>query len=85
MDDSLLVCAEAALHYEGVFLSSDQVEVRSEVTIDVPGLTELSQTWELKVRYKTWSRLSVVTFPDQQSSQHSPWLPRPVAAGPICR
>ena len=53
MDDSLLVSAEAALHYEGVFLSSDQVEVRSEVTIDVPGLTELSQTWELKVRYNT--------------------------------
>ena len=44
VDDSLLVSAEAALHYEGVFLSSDQVEVGSEVTIDIPGLPELSQS-----------------------------------------
>ena len=44
VDDPLLVSAEAALHYEGVLLASHQVEVGRQVSIDVPGLAELSQT-----------------------------------------
>ena len=44
VDDALLVGPQAALHYEGVLLASHQVEVGRQVSIDVPGLAELSQT-----------------------------------------
>ena len=49
VDDALLVSAEPALHYEGVLLAPHEVEVRGDVTVDIPGLTKLSQTWDCYV------------------------------------
>ena len=44
MDDALLVSPETALNDEGVLLAPDEVEVGGDVTVDIPGLSKLSQS-----------------------------------------